>query len=131
MVLNHRFSLCSGASGETYENGLWKKWYQRVLRRPFKNQKSKFLIIKLSKITRKPVRWPQIYFSLEMFMLPYSKITQFIKILLRTFCCLFVCFGFYVTSTQYRSYRDVPALLVEEDLRCPSVHYFRHERAPE
>jgi hypothetical protein len=26
------------------------------------------------------------------------------------------CFGFYVTSTQYRSYRDVPALLVEEDL---------------
>jgi hypothetical protein len=44
---------------------------------------------------------------------------------------LFVCFGFYVTSTQYRSYRDVPALLVEEDLRCPSVHYFRHEQAPE
>jgi hypothetical protein len=36
--------------------------------------------------------------------------------------CLFV-FLFYVTSTQYRSYRDVPALLVEEDLRCPSVHY--------
>jgi hypothetical protein len=31
----------------------------------------------------------------------------------------------------YRSYRDVPALLVEEDLRCPSVHYFRHERVPE
>jgi hypothetical protein len=44
---------------------------------------------------------------------------------------LFVCLGFYVTSTQYRSYRDVPALLVEEDLRCPSVHYFRHGRAPE
>jgi hypothetical protein len=43
----------------------------------------------------------------------------------------FVCIGFYVTSTQYRSYRDVPALLVEEDLRCPSVNYFRHERAPE
>jgi hypothetical protein len=36
---------------------------------------------------------------------------------------------FYVTSTQYRSYRDFPALLVEEDLRCPSVHYFRHGRA--
>jgi hypothetical protein len=30
---------------------------------------------------------------------------------------LFVCFGFYVTSTQFRSYRDVPTLLVEEDLR--------------
>jgi hypothetical protein len=44
--------------------------------------------------------------------------------------CLFVCFGFYVTSTQYRSYRNVPALLVE-DLRCPSVHYIRHERVPE
>jgi hypothetical protein len=42
-----------------------------------------------------------------------------------------VCFGFYVTSTQYRSYHDVPALLVEEDLRCPSVHCFRHEREPE
>jgi hypothetical protein len=40
-------------------------------------------------------------------------------------------FWFYVTSTQYRSYRDVPVLLVEEDLRCPSVHYFRHERVPE
>jgi hypothetical protein len=44
---------------------------------------------------------------------------------------LFVWFGFYVTSTQYRSYRDIPALLVEEDLRCLSVHYFRHERVPE
>jgi hypothetical protein len=42
--------------------------------------------------------------------------------------CLFVCFGFYVTSTQYRSFGGVPALLVEEDLRCSSVHYFRHER---
>jgi hypothetical protein len=29
------------------------------------------------------------------------------------------------------TYRDVSALLVQEDLRCPSVHYFRHERAPE
>jgi hypothetical protein len=47
------------------------------------------------------------------------------------FVCLFVYFGFYVTSTQYRSYRDIPALLVEENLRCPSVHYFRHERVPE
>jgi hypothetical protein len=44
---------------------------------------------------------------------------------------VFVCFGFNVTSTQYRSYRDVPALLVEEDLRCPSMNYFRHEREPE
>jgi hypothetical protein len=26
---------------------------------------------------------------------------------------------------------DFQALLVEEDLRCPSVNYFRHERAPE
>jgi hypothetical protein len=44
----------------------------------------------------------------------------------------FVClFGFYVTLTQYRSYDNVSALLVEEDLRCPSIHYFRHERAPE
>jgi hypothetical protein len=43
----------------------------------------------------------------------------------------FVCFGFYVTSTQNRSYRDIPALLVEEDLRCPSMHYFRHKWAPE
>jgi hypothetical protein len=45
---------------------------------------------------------------------------------------LFVCLiGFYVTSTKYRSYGDVRALLVEEDLRRPSVHYFRHELAPE
>jgi hypothetical protein len=44
---------------------------------------------------------------------------------------LFVYFGFYVTSTQYKSYRNIPALLVEEDFRCPSGHYFRHERAPE
>jgi hypothetical protein len=44
---------------------------------------------------------------------------------------VFVCLGFYVTLTQYRSYRDVPVLLVEEDLRCFSMHYFRHEQAPE
>jgi hypothetical protein len=30
--------------------------------------------------------------------------------------------GFYVTLTQYRSYNTVTALLVEEDLRCPSMH---------
>jgi hypothetical protein len=48
---------------------------------------------------------------------------------LEAFVCLI---GFYVTSTQYRSYYgDVRALLVEEDLRCPSVHYLRHERASE
>jgi hypothetical protein len=41
----------------------------------------------------------------------------------------YVCF--YVTSTQYRSYLDIPALLVEEDLKCSSVHYFKHERGPE
>jgi hypothetical protein len=35
-----------------------------------------------------------------------------------SFNLLFVlfCFGFYVTSTQYRSYRDVPALQVESPL---------------
>jgi hypothetical protein len=38
--------------------------------------------------------------------------------------CLFVCllaaclFGFYFTETQYRSYGNISALLVEEDLRC-------------
>jgi hypothetical protein len=36
--------------------------------------------------------------------------------------------GVYVTPTQHRSFGDVPALLVEEDLRCTIVHYFRHER---
>jgi hypothetical protein len=30
---------------------------------------------------------------------------------------------FYVTPTQYRSYGDVPALLVEEDLSRLSVHF--------
>jgi hypothetical protein len=39
--------------------------------------------------------------------------------------------GFYVTPKQYRSFGDFPALLVEEDLRCPSVHYFRHDWAHE
>jgi hypothetical protein len=35
---------------------------------------------------------------------------------------LFVCLiGFYISPTQNRSYGDVPALLVEEDLRCPSI----------
>jgi hypothetical protein len=28
------------------------------------------------------------------------------------------------------SYGEVPALLVEEDLRCPSVHYSGHKQAP-
>jgi hypothetical protein len=31
------------------------------------------------------------------------------KIVCKMVFCMFVCFGFYVTSTQYRSYRDVPA----------------------
>jgi hypothetical protein len=45
---------------------------------------------------------------------------------------LFVCMiEFYVTLTQYRSYGDIPAVMVEEDLRFPSVHYFRHEQALE
>jgi hypothetical protein len=39
--------------------------------------------------------------------------------------------GFYVASRQYMSYVDFPALLVKEDCRCPSVHYFRHKQAPE
>jgi hypothetical protein len=38
--------------------------------------------------------------------------------------------GFYVTPTQYRQYREVPALLVEKD-PVHSVHNFRHERTPE
>jgi hypothetical protein len=47
-------------------------------------------------------------------------------------CRLFICLiGFYVTPTHYRSYGHIPALLVEEDLRCPSIHYFRHEWEPE
>jgi hypothetical protein len=45
------------------------------------------------------------------------------------FVCLFD--WVYVTPTQYRSFGDIPALLKEEDHRCPSLHYFRHERAPE
>jgi hypothetical protein len=40
-------------------------------------------------------------------------------------------FGLYVATTQYRSYGDISALLVEEDLRCPFMHFVRHKRAPE
>jgi hypothetical protein len=41
--------------------------------------------------------------------------------------CLFVwLIGYCVTPTLYRSYGNVPALLIGEDLRCPSEHYFRH-----
>jgi hypothetical protein len=39
----------------------------------------------------------------------------------------FFWLGFYVAPTWYRSYGIFPALLVEEDLRGPSVHYFRHK----
>ena len=39
--------------------------------------------------------------------------------------------GFNVAPTLFRLYGDFPALLVEEDLRCSSVHYFRHKQAPE
>ena len=35
--------------------------------------------------------------------------------------------GFYVIPTLKRLYGDFPALLV--DLRCPSMHYFRHDGA--
>jgi hypothetical protein len=45
--------------------------------------------------------------------------------------CFVYLIGFNVTPTQYMSYGDVPDLLVEEDLMCLSVHYLRHERAPE
>jgi hypothetical protein len=41
-----------------------------------------------------------------------------------TFFCLFVYLILHFTLY-------VPALLVEEDFRCPSEHYFRHEQAPE
>jgi hypothetical protein len=44
---------------------------------------------------------------------------------------IFFLVGFYVASTQYRSYGDFPALLVAENLGCPSVHYFRDKQAPE
>jgi uncharacterized membrane protein len=44
-----------------------------------------------------------------------------------SYVCLFVL-GF--TSHRHSiGHIALPALLVEEDLRCPSVHYFRHERA--
>jgi hypothetical protein len=36
-------------------------------------------------------------------------------------------FGFYVALPQYKSYTSFSASLVEEDLRCLAVHYFRHE----
>jgi hypothetical protein len=32
---------------------------------------------------------------------------------------------------MYRSYGNFKAFLVEKGLRCPSLHYFRHERASE
>jgi hypothetical protein len=33
--------------------------------------------------------------------------------------------GFEVTPAPLRSHGDFPVLLVEEDLICPSMHYFR------
>ena len=39
--------------------------------------------------------------------------------------------GFYVTPNLQWLYGDFPPLLVEEDLICLSLHYFRHKRAPE
>jgi hypothetical protein len=42
-----------------------------------------------------------------------------------------VVFVVDVAPTQYMAYIDFPASLVEEDIRCPSEHYFRYERAPE
>ena len=36
--------------------------------------------------------------------------------------------GFYFTSTLQRLFGDFPAFSGEENLTCPSVHYFRHER---
>jgi hypothetical protein len=54
------------------------------------------------------------------FILNYN----FYEVYLRRLCVLFhllICFiGFYVTPSQFRSYGDVPALLVEkEDLLVP------------
>jgi hypothetical protein len=39
--------------------------------------------------------------------------------------------GFNFAPTQYRSYGDFSALLVEEGLRFTFVHDFRHKWAPE
>jgi hypothetical protein len=49
------------------------------------------------------------------------------------FFVVFFVVVFYITPTQYtgRSYGDFPAILVEEDLRCPSIYYFRHEQTLE
>jgi hypothetical protein len=63
--------------------------------------------------------------------LDYQKLTG---IYLQNFCeskRLFVCFGFYVTPTQYRSYRDVPAFTGGERPKVPFRAYFRHKLAPE
>jgi hypothetical protein len=39
--------------------------------------------------------------------------------------------GFNVIQTKQRSYGVFPVSAVREDLRCPSMYYFRHEWAPE
>jgi hypothetical protein len=38
--------------------------------------------------------------------------------------------GFIVAPTHYRSYGDLPPVLMEDDLMCPSLNFFRHKRAP-
>jgi hypothetical protein len=43
----------------------------------------------------------------------------------------FVSVWFYRIPSHYRSYSDFQVLLVEEDLRCLSINYFRHKWALE
>ena len=39
--------------------------------------------------------------------------------------------GVFRRTNTVKVIADVPALLVEENLRCSSMHYFRHKRASE
>jgi hypothetical protein len=44
---------------------------------------------------------------------------------------LFCFVGFYVKLTLEMSHGVFEAKVIEEDLKCPSVHfYFRHKQAP-
>jgi hypothetical protein len=59
-----------------------------------------------------------------------EKENNFISIQINLICFLiyyfYFLFGFYTPPIQYRSYGDFLDLLEEEDLRCHSIHYFRH-----
>jgi hypothetical protein len=71
-------------------------------------------------------------FAIVVYYLLSHSCLFFFVLFSKTVIINIVClFGFYVTPTQYRSFGDVQALLVEEDLRCRSVHYFRYKQAPE